>query len=432
MLPRRQLLIGAGMSIFKLVWLELLHRKSQVLSGLLAITLGIGVIVGIQSVTRVSEIAVAIRLDNLGANILVLPQAASVDDYYTADIDAPTMPEDYVERIVTSTLPGVDNLSPKLTRRAEVGGKKVVLTGITPANEIASKPIWQSTGLVGRGSPAHVRPQQRREQVARLQGRAPAAQGRGVARRRAPASSGRRRPSASACRKATPSRVPERSDDAAAPVTEREFLVDKVLPETGTIDDDRIFVNLKDAQAVFGIPDQVSAIEIMGCCNAISEGLLSQLRNILPDTRITTVKQLVSTQLDTNRLMQKVSLSFLVIVLIVGAISIGNYIWANVNERRKEIGILRMIGAPKSNVYGMLFGKATILGLVGGVLGYVLGTTAGVILGPELAGLDVPPVPIYLLWAVLLSLAAALLGTLVPAWLCRAHRALRQHAGGVT
>ena len=137
------------MNLIKLVWLELMHRKSQVLSGLLAITLGIGVIVGIQSVTRVSEIAVAIRLDNLGANILVLPQAASVDDYYSADIDAPTMPEDYVERIVTSTLPGVDNLSPKLTRRAEVNGKKVVLTGITPANEIASKPVWQSAGLVG-------------------------------------------------------------------------------------------------------------------------------------------------------------------------------------------------------------------------------------------------------------------------------------------
>ena len=126
------------MSILKLIWLELMHRKSQVLSGLLAITLGIGVIVGIQSVTRVSEIAVAIRLDNLGANILVLPQAASVDDYYTADIDAPTMPEDYVERIVTSALPGVDNLSPKLTRRADIKGRRVVLTGIAPANEIAT------------------------------------------------------------------------------------------------------------------------------------------------------------------------------------------------------------------------------------------------------------------------------------------------------
>ncbi len=404
------------MSLFKLVWLELLHRKSQVLSGLLAITLGIGVIVGIQSVTRVSEIAVAIRLDNLGANILVLPQAASVDDYYTADIDAPTMPEDFVERILTSTLPGVDNLSPKLTRRTEVNGRKVVLTGITPANEIASKPVWQSAGLVGADLTLTCDPNSEANKSLgykdeRLQRKAVESlpEGSSIVG------------SAAAVRlglsEGSTFTVPERSEDATAPPTEREFQVAKVLPETGTIDDDRIFVNLKDAQAVFGIHDQVSAIEIMGCCNAISAGLLSQLRNILPDTRITTVKQLVSTQLDTNRLMQKVSLSFLVIVLIVGAISIGNYIWANVNERRKEIGILRMIGAPKSNIYGMLFGKAIILGLVGGVLGYLLGTAAGVILGPELAGLNVPPVPIYLLWAVLLSLAAALLGTLVPAWL---------------
>ena len=404
------------MNLFKLVWLELLHRKSQVLSGLLAITLGIGVIVGIQSVTRVSEIAVAIRLDNLGANILVLPQAASVDDYYSADIDAPTMPEDYVERIVTSTLPGVDNLSPKLTRRAEVNGRKVVLTGITPANEIASKPVWQSAGLVGAELQLTCDPNSPENKSLgfkdeRLQRKAVESlpEGSSIVG------------SAAAVRlklaEGDSFQVPMRSQDPSTPPAERSFEVAKVLPETGTVDDDRIFVNLRDAQAVFGIQDQVSAIEIMGCCNAISEGLLSQLRNILPDTRITTVKQLVSTQLDTNRLMQKVSLSFLVIVLIGGAISIGNYIWANVNERRKEIGTLRMIGAPKSSIYGMLFGKAAILGVVGGVLGYFLGTVAGVILGPELAGLNVPPVPIYLVWAVLLALAAALLGTLVPAWL---------------
>jgi len=69
------------MNIYSLVWQELWHRKSQLISGLLAITLGIGVIVGIRSVAVVSEKAVAVNLDNLGANILVLPQGASVDDY---------------------------------------------------------------------------------------------------------------------------------------------------------------------------------------------------------------------------------------------------------------------------------------------------------------------------------------------------------------
>ena len=94
------------MRLRTILWKELWLRKSRMVSGLLAITLGIAVIVGIQSVAAVSEQAVKIKLDNLGANILVLPQAASVDDYYTADIDAPTFPEDYVERVATSMLPG--------------------------------------------------------------------------------------------------------------------------------------------------------------------------------------------------------------------------------------------------------------------------------------------------------------------------------------
>ena len=72
----------------------------------------------------------------------------------------------------------------------------------------------------------------------------------------------------------------------------------------------------------------------MGCCNAISDGLLAKLRNILPDTRITTVKQIVSTQLETNELMRQGLLQLPLHRALVGAISIGNYMWANVNERR--------------------------------------------------------------------------------------------------
>ena len=140
-----------GMTIGRLIWIEFRQRRAQMISGGLAITLGIAVIVAIRSVSVVSEKAVAINLDNLGANVLVLPQGASVDNYYTADIDAPTLPEEYVEVIATSSLTGVDNMSPKLTRRVVVNGQKIVLTGILPKNELVSKPIWQRSGLVGKG-----------------------------------------------------------------------------------------------------------------------------------------------------------------------------------------------------------------------------------------------------------------------------------------
>jgi putative ABC transport system permease protein len=155
----------------------------------------------------------------------------------------------------------------------------------------------------------------------------------------------------------------------------------------------------------------------MGCCNAISEGLLGQLRNILPDTRITTIGQIVSTQIETNQLMKKVTLVMLIIIFFVGGISIGNYIWANVNERKKEIGILRMMGAERSAIYKMFLFKALILGIAGGILGFIVGTVAGVVLGPYLAGIIVQPVYIYLLWSVLLSVAISLAGSLFPTYL---------------
>ncbi len=393
------------MTISKLVLIELWKRKSQLITGLLAITLGISVIVAIQSVSIVSEQNVARNLDNLGANILVLPQGASIDDYYTSDIDAPTLPMDYVERILTSTIAGVDNMSPKLTRRVKVGNQSVVLTGILPKSEIASKPLWQSSGLLGTALKTACAPNQSANE-----------------------SHGLEDPKLK--RKAIDtlysndclagSQVAQRlklSANSKVTIMGKEFKVVKILAETGTVDDDRIFANLKDVQKLLKLENQVSAIEIMGCCNAISEGLLGQLRNILPDTRITTIGQIVSTQIETNQLMKKVTLIMLVIIFFVGGISIGNFIWANVNERKREIGILRMMGAERSVIYKMFLLKAIILGIAGGILGFLLGTLAGVVLGPYLAGILVKPVYLYLLWSVLLSVSISLAGSLIPTYL---------------
>ena len=329
------------MSLLKLVWIELWGKKSQLISSLMAIIIGIGVIVGIRTINVYSEKAVAIKLDNLGANILVLPQSASIDDYYTSDIDAPTMPMEYVEKILTSDLKGVDNLSPKLTRRITLGDKKFVLTGIQPKNEIASKPLWQTTGF-GRELQTTCAPSK------------------GENKSHGYESEKLKRKGVDSLRYEEcllGSQVAKSlglKENNKLIIEKKELTVARILEETGTVDDDRIFVNLKAAQEIFGIEEQISAIEIMGCCNEISDGLLSKLRNILPDTHITTINQIVSTQISTNKMMNKTSIIFLIIILFVGSISIGNYMWANVNERRKELGILRMLGTYKSEIYKIL------------------------------------------------------------------------------
>ena len=389
------------MRLTQLTIKELWHRKSQLLSGLLAITLGIGVIVGIRSISVVSEKAVAVNLDNLGANILILPQAASVDNYYAADIDAPTFPEDYIEKIVTSTLPGIDNLSPKLTRRVKFGSETIVLTGILPKSEIASKPIWQSNGLKAEQIIASCAPTAPKKYAdAKLQRKGidtlsnyDCFIGYSIAQKL------------------------KLSEGNTLTLENKTFKIKKVLPETGTIDDDRVFANLHEVQALLGTGEQISAIEIMGCCSEISDGLLGKMRNILPDTRITTIGQIVSTQIKTNQLMNKLSLVFLIIILFVGGISIGNYIWANVNERRKEIGILRMIGYHKKHIYNILITKSVIMGLAGGIAGYIIGTIAAVWLGPQFAGIEVTPLYILLPASIAISIIISVTGSVIPAYL---------------
>ena len=391
------------MKLIQLIWLELIHRKSQLISALIAITLGIAVIVGIKTITVFSERAVAVNLDNLGANILVLPQGAGMDDYYTADIDAPTIPEEYVERILTSTIPGVDNLSPKLTRRITIGDQKIVLTGILPASEIASKPIWQTAGLVGSDIQASCAPS---NEANKSYGYEDEKLQRKIIDTL----------SSEDCYVGylAANKLNLKETDKIE-ISGTSLTVRKILPETGTVDDDRIFAHLKTTQAILGIHDQISAIEIMGCCNAISDGLLGKLRNILPDTRITTIGQIVSTQIKTNQMMDKISLIFLIIILFVGGISIGNYMWANVNERRKEIGTLRMIGAPKRHIYQILLLKAAILGIIGGILGYILGTLSGIYLGPVFAQIEVHAIYIYFVYSVIIAMVISLIGSIIPA-----------------
>jgi len=389
------------MRLTELTLKELWLRKSQLISGLLAITLGIGVIVGIRSFSVVSEKAVAVNLDNLGANILVLPQSSSVDNYYAADIDASTFPEDYVERLVTSTIPGVDNISPKLTRRVKVGNENIVLTGILPKSEIASKPIWQQAGLVGEALTASCAPTGPKKYAdAKLQrtgidtlANNDCFVGSGIASRL------------------------NLKEGSNLTIMDKEFAVAKLLPETGTVDDDRVFANLHTVQALLGTGEQISAIEIMGCCSEISDGLLGKLRNVLPDTRITTIGQIVSTQIENNKLMSKISLVFLIIIVFVGGISIGNYIWANVNERRKEIGILRMIGYHKQHIYYILVLKALLMGFVGGIAGYILGTLAAMWLGPQFSGIAVSPLYILLPASVIISVFISVTGSLIPAYM---------------
>jgi putative ABC transport system permease protein len=66
------------------------------------------------------------------------------------------------------------------------------------------------------------------------------------------------------------------------------------------------------------------------------------------------------------------------VIVTISAINIAHNFFMQVSERRREIGVLRAIGATRADVRLIILGEAALIGVIGGVLGVGLATAAAV------------------------------------------------------
>jgi len=65
--------------------------------------------------------------------------------------------------------------------------------------------------------------------------------------------------------------------------------------------------------------------------------------------------------------------AILFVAILVGALSVINTMAMNVSERRREIGVVRALGATRRQVIGSVLVESGIIGLTGGILGGIMG-----------------------------------------------------------
>lgn len=132
------------------------------------------------------------------------------------------------------------------------------------------------------------------------------------------------------------------------------------------------------------------------------------------------VGTLMSSVTDIIDIISYVLIAFVAISLVVSSIMIGVITYISVLERKKEIGILRAIGASKGNISQVFNAETFIIGLCAGLLGIIITLLLlipGNALIHHLAGTNninavLQPAPALIL--ILLSVVLTLIGGLIP------------------
>ena len=149
-------------------------------------------------------------------------------------------------------------------------------------------------------------------------------------------------------------------------------------------------------------------------CPAATD-LVGELDDLLPDARVVTISQIVQTQVTVNRLMNRLSYVIFGILMLIGGASIASVMFANVSERKRELGTLMALGATPGMVSRMILLKASAVGVVGGTCGLVLGMLAAFLAGPQILGVTTSVSFKAVMIGMIAALIVALLASYPPA-----------------
>lgn len=212
-----------------------------------------------------------------------------------------------------------------------------------------------------------------------------------------------------------------------------DFKVAGMLEETGmSFIDDSIFMPYKSMQNIIenseknqkksGKKSTVKAVDLMK--DQISTVLVQVKPEIAAnrvalyiESQVEGVKALVSEQIISSVRKQlfillRSILSISVILWVMSLLLIGVVFSMIVNERRRELGMLRAMGAKKKHVFGLIISEAAVLSLFGGIIGIGVGSVALHFLKSTIqATLNIPylwPSVTDFAWLIVVCLAMAL------------------------
>jgi len=191
-------------------------------------------------------------------------------------------------------------------------------------------------------------------------------------------------------------------------------LIVKGIISTDGNEDNQIFVNLQLAQNISARQNKVHTIQVSALCNACPvDAFAQEIEEKIPYVEGKTVKQLVSAEMNILGRIENMMFLVTIIALLASALGVMTTMTTSVIERKKEIGLMKSVGAENKKIVALFFSEATIIGVIGGLTGFIIGVIISQFIGMSVFNTSISPryeiIPIVLLISVVVALIASLL-----------------------
>lgn len=172
-------------------------------------------------------------------------------------------------------------------------------------------------------------------------------------------------------------------------INDQKFEVLGILEKKGSfIFDNAVYMNENEMEDLFGTSD-IDVIVVLPRDKSKIDETKEDIEKALRKTRdvkegeedfeVSTPDAMLATL---NSILSGVQI-FIVIVasisIFIGALGIVNTMTTSVLERKREIGIMKSVGARNTHIFYQFFVESSLLGLFGGIVGALFGTILGII-----------------------------------------------------
>lgn len=317
---------------------NLRRRKAKMAFLTIGLMVGIATIVTLLTLTASMSSDIGKKMDEFGANILIMPQSNDLAMNYggislgRVTFDQREIRETDLAKI--STIKNSKNIlavSPKVLGGVRLGDRDALLVGVNFDSELKMKQWWRIFGELPK------------KEGEILLGSAAAD---------------------------TAHLTPGDTVQLAG----RSFTIAGVLEQTGSQDDSLVFMPLASAQKLLGKEGRITLVEVAALCSGCPIGdMVVQIAEKLPEAKVSAIQQVVESRLQTLDHFKRFAFAVAGVVIFIGSLIVFVTMMGSVTERTTEIGVFRAIGFRRGHIVRIILLEAALVSLLAGLLGYLAG-----------------------------------------------------------